>query len=377
MNFTQDFVSERPFVRRSLRMRAMLVALLAAGCCGGASAGFLVVPNGDFSDAANAGSVGGGVLGASGTNVPIGSGPWTATYNGVLGLLAPPVLEINSVNKTAVIDGLLGVNALGIVNNGGHFGQTLSSNWQPTKRYTLIANLDTGVVLDLPLLSAAGTGIMLLSNTGPIASSTTAAATHVRADTIDALTARIALTHDTGAIASGPITVQLFDRPQGLLTAGLIDTAEYSGVRLAQSTIPPGNSTLTVSGGGSQGAALGQPFPFAMKALVKDQNNNPVPDVLVTLEAPATGPSATLYGTGGQVGRVVVAFTDSNGEVTLTADANNIAGCYKVTGSVIGMDGQAGFNLRNFSAAQIQALRDAGADVDGVMQDSVYCNGFE
>lgn len=377
MKLSQDFVSERPVPRHSLRIRAMLMALLSAGCCGGVSAGFLTVPNGDFSEVGNAGSVGGGVLGASGTNVPVGAGPWTATYNGVIGLLAPPTLEINSVNGTAAIDGLLGINALSIVNNGGHFGQTLSSNWLPNKRYTLIANLDAGVVLDLPLLSAAGTGIMLLSTSGPVASSTTAASTHVRADPIDALTARIALTYDTGTIVSGPITVQLFDRPQGLLTAGLVATAEYSGVRLAQSTIPPGNSTLTVSGGGSQGAALGQPFPFTMKALVRDESNNPVPDVLVTLEAPAGGPSATLYGVGGQAGRVVVAFTDSNGEVTLSADANTIAGCYKVTGSVVGMNGQASFHLRNFSPAQIQALRDAGADVDGAMQDSMYCNGFE
>lgn len=358
-------------------LRRLLLALTAgAGLCCSAQAGFLVVPNGDFSAAANAGSVGGGVLGASGTNVAIGSGPWTGTYNGVLGLLAPPTLSITSVTGEASISGLLGINALGIVNNGGHFGQVLGSTWQSNKRYTLIANLRTSVDLDLPLLAAAGTGISLHDGIGLIASST-GIATHVRADAVDALTQRIALTHDTAGVAAGiAIGVQLFDRPAGLLTAGLVDTAHYSSVKLAQSTIPSAGSTLEVSGASSQTTAVGMPFPSAMRAIVRDAGGNPVPDVLVTLTAPEEGASATLHA-GGESGRTIVAFTDGSGEITLSATANAIAGCYKVTGTVVGVPGEATFRLRNFSEAQIAAYQLANPGAMGTPQDSVYCNGFE
>src|SRR2546427_778904 len=40
------------------------------------------IPNGDFSDPANNASVGGGLVGGTGSNVAIGSGPCTAPYSG-------------------------------------------------------------------------------------------------------------------------------------------------------------------------------------------------------------------------------------------------------------------------------------------------------
>ena len=115
MNTLISFASRRSAVAaaRGGVLRSVCVSLIAGlGFAGIASAGFVTVPNGDFSGLGNAGSVGGGLVGASGTNVPIGSGPWTATYNGVLGLLAPPTLAISPSQKTATISGLLGVNAV-------------------------------------------------------------------------------------------------------------------------------------------------------------------------------------------------------------------------------------------------------------------------
>ena len=364
------------FPRVSLRrMTLALAAGIGLSCA--AQAGFITVPNGDFSAPANAGTVGGGVLGGSGTNVLIGSGPWTATYNGALGLLAPPVLEISSASGTGTITGLLGINVLGLVNNGGHFGQTLVNTYQSNKRYTLISHLNTGAELDLPLLATAGTGISLHAG-GSLVASSTGIATHVRADAVDITTLRIALTHDTAVVAPGlAIGLQLFDRPSGLLTASLVDTAEYSAVRMAESTIPPANSTLTISGGGSQTGAVGMPYPSAMKAVVRDQDGNPIPDVLVTLTAPEEGASATLFAAGGESGRTIVTFTDSNGEITLSGTANGIAGCFKVNGEVVGIAGQVAFHLRNFSEAQIAAYMNANPGAMGTPQDSVYCNGFE
>ncbi|TDR48531.1 hypothetical protein DFR29_101151 [Tahibacter aquaticus] len=364
------------FSRISLRRMTLALAAGIGFSCA-AQAGFLTVPNGDFSAPANAGTVGGGVLGGSGTNVLIGSGPWTATYNGVLGLLAPPVLEISSASGTGSITGLLGINALGIVNNGGHFGQTLSNTWQSNKRYTVLAHLNTGAELDLPLLAAAGTGISLHA-AGSLVASSTGIATHVRADAVDITTLRIALTHDTAVVAPGvAIGLQLFDRPSGLLTASLVDTAEYSAIRMAESTIPPAGSTLSISGGGSQSGAVGMPYPSAMKAIVRDQDGNPIPDVLVTLTAPQDGASANLFASGGESGRTIVTFTDGNGEVTLSGTANEISGCFRVNADVVGVSGQASFQLRNYSEAQIAAYMNANPGAMGTPQDSVYCNGFE
>jgi hypothetical protein len=380
MNVTNRFDSNsqgRRMPQVGATIRSLCIALVAGfGLAGAANAGFLTVPNGDFSAAANAGTVGGGVVGASGTNVPVGSGPWTGTYNGVVGLLVPPTLTIDSANGTATINGLLGISVVTIVNNNGHFGQTLASNTQSNKRYTLIANLETGATLDLPLLAAAGTGIEILAGAATLVQSTTAPAVQARADAVDATTLRLQVHHDTATVTPAPLRVQLFDRPQNLLTASLVDTAVFSGVQLAESTIPGGNSTLTVTGGGSQGVGIGQPFPLPMTAIVRDQNGNPVPDTLVTLTAPAEGASATLH-SGGNSGRVIVAFTDANGQITFTADANAIAGCYSVIGDVPGIPTQAIFHMRNYTTQQIAAYMAAHPGAKGVPQDSVFCNGFE
>lgn len=358
-------------------VRRFCLALVAGlGFTGIAHAGFLVVPNGDFSAVSNAGSVGGGLVGASGANVPIGSGPWTGSYDGVAALLVPPTLSIDASAQTATISGLLGISVVGIVNNGGHFGQTLSTTTQSNKRYTLIANLATAATLDLPLLATAGTGIALLAGGTPLIQSTTAPAGQARADAIDATTLRLQIHYDTAAVTPAALAIQLFDRPQLLLTAALIDAATFSGVKLAESTIPGGNNTLTVTGGGSQGGPIGQPFPSTMTAIVRDQNGDPVPDTLVTLTAPAEGASATLHA-GTESGRVIVAFTDANGEITFTADANLIAGCYNVIGTVPGIATEARFHMRNYTTQQIAAYLAAHPGVEGVPQDSVFCDGFE
>ena len=115
---------------------------------------------------------------------------------------------------------------------------------------------------------------------------------------------------------------------------------------------------------------------LAMQAIVRDAGGNPVPDVLVTLTAPAENASATLHA-GSESGRTIVTFTDASGQITLNATANEIAGCYQVTGTVVGVPGQATFRMRNFSEAQIAAYQLANPGAMGTPQDSVYCNGFE
>ncbi|WP_386067023.1 hypothetical protein ACFJIW_21340 [Tahibacter sp. UC22_41] len=379
MNTSIQLASRRSIVAaaRGGVLRSLCIALVAGlGFAGSASAGFLTVPNGDFSALGNAGSVGGGLVGASGTDVPVGSGPWLATYNGVLGLLAPPTLAISPSQKTGTISGLLGINALGIVNNGGNFGQTLTNNVQSNKRYTMIVNMDASGLLDVGLISAAGTGFSLQAGASTLISSLTAAPGPLRTDLLGSSTLRVQIYKDTATVFADPLSLQLFNRPQGLLTAGLIGSVSFSNVRLAETTIPPAGSTLTVTGLSSQAAPVGQPFPASMTAIVRDQNGNPVPDTLVTLTAPADGASATLHA-GTENGRVISTVTDANGQITFGADANEIAGCYTVVGEVPGIPTLAIFHLRNYSQAQIAAYMAAHPGVDGMPQDSVFCNGFE
>lgn len=379
MNTSIQLASRRSTVAaaRGGVLRSLRIALVAGlGFAGSAGAGFLTVPNGDFSALGNAGSLGGGLVGASGTNVPVGSGPWLATYNGVLGLLAPPTLAISPSQKTATISGLLGINAVGIVNNGGNFGQTLANNLQSNKRYTMIVNMDASGLLDLGLISAAGTGFSLQAGASTVISSLTATPGPLRVDLLGSSTLRVQVYKDTATVFADPLSVQLFDRPQGLLTAALINSVTFSNVRLAETTIPSGNSTLTVTGGGSQSAPVSQPFPSSMTAIVRDQNGNPVPETLVTLTAPADGASATLHA-GSENGRVISTVTDANGQITFGADANEIAGCYTVTGEVPGITSLAIFHMRNYSQAQIAAYMAAHPGVAGMPQDSVFCNGFE
>lgn len=379
MNSLIRFASRRSAVAaaRGGVLRSFCVSLVAGlGFAGIASAGFVTVPNGDMSELGNAGSVGGGLIGASGTNVPVGSGPWTATYNGVLGLLAPPTLAISPSQKTATISGLLGINAVGIVNNGGNFGQTLAANLQSNKRYTMMVDLDASGLLDLGLISAAGVGFSLQAGATTVLSSLTAAPGLLRFDPLGTSTLRVQAYQDTATVFADPLSLQLLNRPQGLLTAGLINSATFSNVRLAETTIPPANSTLTVTGGGSQAVPVGQPFPQPLTAIVRDQGGNPIPDTLVTLTAPAAGASATLH-SGTESGRVIVALTDASGQITFNADANDIAGCYNVIGEVPGIAAPAVFHMRNYSPAQIAAYMAAHPGVAGVPQDSVFCNSFE
>ena len=71
----------------------------------------IAVGNGDFSDTANDGEIGGGLAGGSGNSV-IGSGPWRGAFAGIASLLVPPTLTIGDGH--AEIGNLLGVNIGGM-----------------------------------------------------------------------------------------------------------------------------------------------------------------------------------------------------------------------------------------------------------------------
>ncbi|HEY0181104.1 MAG TPA: Ig-like domain-containing protein [Dokdonella sp.] len=307
----------------------------------------IVVPNGDFSSPANDGSVGGGALQANGTNVPIGSGPWTGTYHGVLGVVAPPLLTISSATGTATISGLLGISALGLVNNGGYFGQTLTVPLQPNTRYILSADIQAGQsLLQLGLLDATHSGIQLVAGGDVLASSDTAAPGLVTLDPIGTTSYRLALIYESPAkIAADPIELRLFAQPQGLLTANLLPTITFSHVALDAVVHGEPAAVGEVSGDG-QTAVVGTAFDAPLGVHVVDGTGAPVSNVEVTFTAPAAGAGA-VFSADGNSGPTLTVLTDANGDAIVDASANMIAGSYEVSVQVAGLAEPQIFHLNN------------------------------
>ncbi|NCT68238.1 MAG: hypothetical protein GXC76_11455 [Rhodanobacteraceae bacterium] len=300
-----------------------LVALCAFALCGIAKAGPITVPNGDFSSPSNQGSIGGGVIGGSGS-AAIGSGPWSGAYFGALGLLAPPTLTIGGGKATS--GGLLGVTALGIVNNGGSFQQDTSTPWQPNKRYTLSADITTSGALDLNLLQAGNAGVALARGATRLASSTTSGT--VTLNLLSGSTYRLTMTHDTGASVSGNIGIHLFTEPSGLLSANLLGSVSYSNVTLSSrllNQVPAALAADTSPRSGAVATAVAPPLEIR----VLDADGDPIEGVSVTFSVPASGPSATVTPN--------PALTDANGIAHVTTTANTIAGSYAITATVAGL----------------------------------------
>lgn len=355
------------------------VAALGLSIAASANAGLVTVPNNDFLQAGNAGTVGGGLLTPPATNVPIGSdgGPWTGNYAGILNLLAPPTLTIDSGAGAASIGGVAGISVAGIVNNGGYFNQTLSSTpYVATKRYTVWTNVDAAEVLDLGLLADTGVGIALRSGTTVLASTATAAPSLVNLSLLGGNLYRLTLVYDTGASVSGNVDITLFDQPSGILTASLIPGVSFSGVGLNVGAITDSTTQLHVSGLGSMSAEVNTAFAGTLKVLVTDAVGNPQEGVMVNADAPASGASAVLS-SAIESGISIRAVTGSDGIAEIGATANDIAGCYKVTATLPGSASKAVFNLRNWSGAQMADFGARGVIPYLLLQDSIFCDGFE
>lgn len=365
---------------RRIDGRWMFAGLAALGLmvATSANAGLLSVPNADFQQAGNAGSVGGGLLTPSASNVPIGTdgGPWKGNYNGILNIIAPPTLTIDASAGHASISGIAGISVAAIVDNGGSFSQTLASvPYEATKRYTVWVDVDAGELLDLGLLSDTGVGIALRSGSTVIASSTTAAPALVNLSLLGGTVYRLTLVHDTGASVSGNVDVALFDQPAGLLTANLIPGVSFDNVGLNVGAITDSTTQLHVSGLGSMSAEVNTPFAGSLKVLVTDADGHPQEGVIVNADAPTAGASATLSSSI-ESGTSIRAVTGSDGIAEIGATANAIAGCYKVTATLPGSASRAVFNLRNWSVEQMAAFGKRGL-IPYLLQDSIFCDGFE
>lgn len=330
--------------RASAWLASCAIALMALATS--AAAAPVPVDNGDFSSPANEGSVGGGLIGGSGSNVLIGDGPWTGTYNGAVGLLAPPTLSISATTQNASISGLLGVSVLGLVNNGGYLAQTLTANVQPNTRYILSADVDVGRTLQLGLLENTHTGVAIAAGGAVLASSDTAPPGSVTLDFMQDTTYRLEMTYVSPAsITADPIELRLFAQPQGLLTADLLPTILFDNVALDAVALGVPASVGNVAGDG-QAATVNTLFPVPLGLRVLDGAGNGVEGTQVTFTAPAVGASAT-FSANGSSGSTLAVFTDANGDVEVTTTANTIAGSYTVSVQVAGLAEPQLFHLTN------------------------------
>jgi len=315
-----------------------LVALLLGATAAPLHATDIPVPNGDFSSAANFGQIGGGVLGGSGTDVVIGSGPWTGSYHGVLGLLAPPQLTIAAGGAT--VSGLAGVNILQLLDNGGYFSQVLTVPYEPGQHYVLRAHVDAGTVLDLGVLGTGNIGLALQSGALTLASTATAPPQLITLLPLGGTQFELSLAFDSPETVSGNIGIQLLATPDNLIGLSLLPAVTYGDVTLDVGPLGVAGAVLGVDGTLQQ-AIVAQPFADPLGVQVVDAGGNGVPNVEVTFTAPSSGASATL-----SPGTVM---TDANGLASTTATANTVAGSYTVNATVAGVDAPASFAFTNLA----------------------------
>lgn len=354
--------------RRSLGRRARLAgAVLGTLFAAGAIADPISVPNGDFSDPANDGTIG-GLIGTNIVNQPIGAGPWRGSAYGILGLLAQPTLTIDSEAQEATISGLLGINVAGLINNGGEFRQQLPDTYQTGLFYVLRANIETGPAVNLGLLAEANVGIRLLANNVELASSTTADPELVTLGG-PGNEDEVRLGYWADIAASGPIQVSLFNMPENLLTASLLESVTFSNVRLEGRDVgPPAGIDPIDDDDDPNEAPINTPYPGEYSIIVRDDEGDGIPGFSVVISSPEEGASADLTSPTSEdpPGRIIEAVTDVDGLVTFNATANGIAGCFRVTIQPLDPEvdiSQATFYFRNVS-------NDPG-------QSSIFCNGFE
>ena len=104
-------------------------------------------------------------------------------------------------------------------------------------------------------------------------------------------------------------------------------------------------TSIAVQAGANQSTSASTAFPLPLRAIVRDAGSNPVPGVVVTFTAPASGASATF------AGGVNTATTDASGiAVSPVVTANGTLGAYTVVATAAGLSTpQADFALTNAS----------------------------
>lgn len=294
------------------------------------------VPNGDFSNPANEGVVGGDLLGASGTST-IGSGPWAASYSGVASVLAQPSMIIGS--GQARVSGLLGINLVGILNNRGYFHQDTGTAWIANRRYTLSADVDAATVLTASVLNSGNLGIALATSTSTASRVASTTGGNGVLTLLGGSTYRLSVEFETGPSVSGNIHAHLFAEPSGLIGAGLLSAVSFDNVTLSTHLLTQAPAALAPGATGPYTAVVGEAVSPALDVVVLDALGDPIPGISVTYSVPGSGASASVVPN--------PATTDSNGIAHAVITANTIAGAYQISASVDGLPTPLVFDLVN------------------------------
>lgn len=322
------------------RILFIRLATLTAGACLTtlALADPLPLENGDFSASGNNGSIGGGILGGSGSGV-IGSGPWSGAYTGVVGLLAPAVLTIG--NGRATIS-QIGVGAIGTANRGS-FYQDTGVEVAQSQHYVLAADVQSTGVLTLSLLSGGNAGLSLTADSTLLSSTQTSADVGLSSARNGGV--HIALGYDSTASDSGYLIASLYTNPTGVLLVDLLSTLSFDNVQITVAPMDALPAAMIGPGAGTpQAATVDTSFSTPLVVSVTDANGDPLQGVTVTFSAPSNGASASLSS--------LTAVTDVGGRAEVDAEANGTAGVYGVTATVPGMDNAATFALTNSGAGE-------------------------
>lgn len=140
--------------------------------------------------------------------------------------------------------------------------------------------------------------------------------------------------------------------------AGVATTASFAMTNLAAAP-----SAVTATSGTPQSTTVAQAFAAPLAVHVADAFGNAVAGTTVSFEA-AGGPATADLSD-------FTPVTDANGDVSVTATANDVAGTYEVMASVAGAAAPAVFTLTNTPGAGVEF-----ASMSGDMQSAVVTQAF-
>ena len=147
-----------------------------------------------------------------------------------------------------------------------------------------------------------------------------------------------------------------------------VTVTDGSATKTASLTVTAAATAVTATSGANQTAMTGAAFALPLAATVTDAFGNPVPNIVVTFSAPATGASGAFSG-----GATATATTNASGVATSpTFTANNTVGAYSVTASVAGAATSAAFPESNQAQIDFQVQQANGTTtVSGQAADKV------
>jgi hypothetical protein len=151
-----------------------------------------------------------------------------------------------------------------------------------------------------------------------------------------------ALSATTGADGNAQVTA-IANGVSGTFTVEARSVATGTSALFPMENRAGAPSKVTLVSGDAQKAVVGEPFPTPLAVLVRDALNNPVTNLDVRFDAPASGATAVLAAT--------TVRTDGDGKALVTGTAGDVAGAYTLFATAPGAQAPFGFSLENLVSA--------------------------